>query len=212
MSGNLPNTSSTNVDIHAESENFTETDDRESEDVDSLDTTANTQQTVVPHNDQQTSKKSTRRPTTNNEVNAKLLKLEEKKIELLTAQVQSSSKNEMKSDDYHYFMSLLPVMEKFNFLQKMRIRNKLQEAIMFELSSLEEYQPVKVTPVCNTPLLSNESGASSVSGGSRYANQGDQEILQYNNYNHPSFSSISNDSQYEGNNINQPFYPNLSNK
>ncbi|XP_018562004.1 transcription factor Adf-1 [Anoplophora glabripennis] len=75
-----------------------------------------------------------KRPTSNNSpVNPKHQRLEDRD--------QSSSNNlDELSDDYHFFMSLLPTMKKFNDLQKMRVRSKFQQTILEELSQMEEYQ------------------------------------------------------------------------
>ncbi|KRT83568.1 Myb/SANT-like transcription factor [Oryctes borbonicus] len=74
-------------------------------------------------------------PPSNNEFNEKLLKLEEKKLELLTK--QQIFIDEERSDDYHFFMSLLPVMQKFNDLQRFRIRSRFQSIIIEEISKME---------------------------------------------------------------------------
>ncbi|GJQ66877.1 hypothetical protein Trydic_g7900 [Trypoxylus dichotomus] len=74
-------------------------------------------------------------PSSNNEFNEKLLKLEEKKLELLAK--QQTFIDEERSDDYHFFMSLLPVMQKFNDLQRFRIRSKFQSIIIEEISKAE---------------------------------------------------------------------------
>lgn len=124
-----------------------------------------------------TSKKACKRPLSNNDLNSKLLTLEEKKLELLAKQ-NLSSNQEPKSDDYHFFMSLLPVMENFNFLQKLRIRNKIQEAITAELSLLPQYQATAV-PICSASSSSYESRPASVL--SHHSGQGIQRYdLGYN--------------------------------
>lgn len=105
-----------------------------------------------------TNKRNKKVKLNNSDINEKLLMLEEKKLQMIAA--QQSTNNEIKSDDYHYFMSLLTVMKKFNDFQKMRIRNKINEVIMAELSILQGYNQSPLTTTCPTPLSSYESGPS----------------------------------------------------
>ncbi|KAI4464899.1 madf domain transcription factor [Holotrichia oblita] len=73
-----------------------------------------------------------------NDFNEKLLKLEEKKLELLSK--QQACVDEERSDDYHFFMSLIPVMQKFNDLQRFKIRTRFQSIIIEEISKLNVYE------------------------------------------------------------------------
>ncbi|KAL4709410.1 hypothetical protein ACJJTC_001206 [Scirpophaga incertulas] len=57
------------------------------------------------------------------------------------ASANEASRNENKSDDYYFFMSLLPQMEKFTPVEKFRVRQKINQALLDELSVNESTYP-----------------------------------------------------------------------
>jgi hypothetical protein len=64
------------------------------------------------------------------------LQLEEKKMKLIYEENEENEKNTEKSEDYHFFMSLIPHMAQFNSLQKLQVRGKILQLIIDMASSL----------------------------------------------------------------------------
>lgn len=71
-----------------------------------------------------------RRGTTNEISGEKVLLLEEQNIDILKSENNSK---ETHCEDYHFFMSLKPYLKKMDDLQKLRLRNKITQAVMEEL-------------------------------------------------------------------------------
>lgn len=79
-----------------------------------------------------------RKKKTANDIRTEFLELEKKRIKLLendlSHQIRNeASKHDHKSEDYYFFMSLLPQMEKFTPVQKFRVRQKINKALLDEL-------------------------------------------------------------------------------
>lgn len=74
-----------------------------------------------------------------NELRSEFLEIEKKRLLLLQNKERTPRTQETqeppKSDDYHYLMSLLPQMEQFKGIQKMRVRNKINSIIMAEMQA-----------------------------------------------------------------------------
>lgn len=70
-----------------------------------------------------------------NELRSEFLKIEKQRLLLLQNKESTPSitQEAPKSDDYHYLMSLLPQLEQFKGIQKLRVRNKINSIIMAEL-------------------------------------------------------------------------------
>lgn len=72
-----------------------------------------------------------------NQLRAEFLEIERKKLKLLEREVARSTGNnseDRKSDDYYFLMSLLPQIETLTVMQRMRLRNKFNQALMDELA------------------------------------------------------------------------------
>ncbi|XP_049877766.1 uncharacterized protein LOC126374992 [Pectinophora gossypiella] len=71
-----------------------------------------------------------------NAIRAEFLEIEKKKLKLLEQEIEKQKKEERneKSEDYHFLMSILPQMEKLHPTQKLRIRNKINQALLEELT------------------------------------------------------------------------------
>lgn len=70
-----------------------------------------------------------------NELRSEFLEIEKKRLLLLQNKEKTPAQEPPKSDDYHYLMSLLPQMEQFKGIQKMRVRNKINSIIMAEMQA-----------------------------------------------------------------------------
>ncbi|CAH1966212.1 unnamed protein product [Acanthoscelides obtectus] len=70
------------------------------------------------------------------DVRAQYLEVERKKLKILESYISRNTpvENEKKSDDYHFLMSILPEMEKLPTIQKIRLRNKINRALLDEIS------------------------------------------------------------------------------
>lgn len=80
------------------------------------------------------------RPRTNQppkEMREELLKIEQRKLQILESEIAKSS-SFMKSDNYQFLMSILPEMEKLPSVHKMRLRMKISEAVLQEVTSYEQ--------------------------------------------------------------------------
>lgn len=78
-----------------------------------------------------------RKETVQETVAKKMLVLEEKKLELLGNQNKEPSNEDL--EDYHFLMSLLPHLKALPPLQKLRVRNKLTEVVINEISTNQYY-------------------------------------------------------------------------
>ncbi|KAL0869456.1 hypothetical protein ABMA27_007689 [Loxostege sticticalis] len=58
----------------------------------------------------------------------------ERKRPRLTPRTAPRPNSERKSDDYHFLMSILPEMKKLHPIQKMRLRTKINQALMEEMT------------------------------------------------------------------------------
>jgi hypothetical protein len=102
------------------------------------------------------------------------LQFKECKLELLSKQ---SSTDTEKFDDDHFLMSLLPSMKNLNTVQKLWIRNRIQQIILQEM--LLHPQP----PPFPLPTVSYASTTSSDNSG--YFNQSTEYMPSYKDYNNP---------------------------
>ena len=66
----------------------------------------------------------------------KLIEIENKKLNLLTQHLKNDA-GEADCEELLFFKSLIPYMDKFNPIQKLKIRNKIQNVILDELESAE---------------------------------------------------------------------------
>lgn len=103
------------------------------------------QEASPPSREASTSQRSSKKKTAN-DIRTEFLELERKRLKLLENDLSNQSRNEAsrhenKSDDYYFFMSLLPQMEKFTPVQKFRVRQKINQAILDELSVNESMYP-----------------------------------------------------------------------
>lgn len=103
------------------------------------------QEASPPSREASTSQRSSKKKTAN-DIRTEFLELERKRLKLLENDLSNQSRNEAsrhenKSDDYYFFMSLLPQMEKFTPVQKFRVRQKINQAILDELSVNERMYP-----------------------------------------------------------------------
>lgn len=65
---------------------------------------------------------------------AESLETERKRVRMLEIELlRNKTQTDYKSDDYHFLMSILPQLEKLPALQKMRVRNKINQAIIEEM-------------------------------------------------------------------------------
>ncbi|XP_023027407.2 uncharacterized protein isoform X1 [Leptinotarsa decemlineata] len=69
-------------------------------------------------------------------IQAQYLEIEKKKLKLLENDMSKNTSvdSERKSDDYHFLMSILPEMEKLPIIQKLRLRNKINKALLDEIN------------------------------------------------------------------------------
>ncbi|XP_028166305.1 transcription factor Adf-1-like [Ostrinia furnacalis] len=112
------------------------------------------QEISTPSREASTSQLS-RKKKTANDIRTEFLELERKKIRLLENDLSNQSRNEAsrhenKSDDYYFLMSLLPQMEKFTPIQKFRVRQKFNQALLDELSVNESMYPSNESCMYNT--------------------------------------------------------------
>ncbi|CAG4982044.1 unnamed protein product [Parnassius apollo] len=110
------------------------------------------QEASTPSREASTSQRS-RKKKTANDIRTEFLELEKKRIRLLENDLSNQSRNETsrhenKSDDYYFFMSLLPQMEKFTPVQKYRVRQKINQALLDEISVNEEMYPSNESYMC----------------------------------------------------------------
>lgn len=70
------------------------------------------------------------------EMREELLKIEQRKLQILESEMAKSSAF-MKSDNYQFLMSILPEMEKLPSVHKMRLRMKISQAVLDEVTSYE---------------------------------------------------------------------------
>lgn len=70
------------------------------------------------------------------DIRAEYLEIEKKKLKLLENDMSKNTPvdSEKKSDDYHFLMSILPEMEKLPTIQKIRLRNKINQALLDEIN------------------------------------------------------------------------------
>lgn len=113
--------------------------------VSSLEAATSSQETSTPSREASTSQRS-RKKKTANDIRTEFLELERKRIRLLENDLSNQNRNEAsrhenKSEDYYFFMSLLPQMEKFTPVQKFRVRQKINQALLDELSVNESMYP-----------------------------------------------------------------------
>lgn len=82
---------------------------------------------------------SVRKKRTANLQREDMLGLEKKKLELMEARLNMSQANEAltKDEDYMYLMSILPTMKKLSVVQKLRLRGKINEWLIEEITRNE---------------------------------------------------------------------------
>lgn len=70
------------------------------------------------------------------DIRSQYLEIEKKKLKLLENDISKNTPvdNEKKSDDYHFLMSILPEIEKLPIIQKIRLRNKINQALLDEIN------------------------------------------------------------------------------
>lgn len=148
--GNLSSTNySFEIEVISErnsQENITDRDDEASisgqqTSTSSQESSISSQEASTSSGEASTSQRSIKRKTAN-DIRTEFLELERKRIRLLENDLSSQSRNEghkdeNKSDDYFFFMSLLPQMERFTPVQKFRVRQKINQALLDELSVTE---------------------------------------------------------------------------
>ncbi|KAF5279661.1 hypothetical protein FQR65_LT15318 [Abscondita terminalis] len=66
----------------------------------------------------------------------KFIEIENKKLKLLTQHLKNDA-DESESEELLFFKSLIPYMTKFNPIQKLKVRNKVQKVILDELETSE---------------------------------------------------------------------------
>ncbi|XP_022914461.1 uncharacterized protein [Onthophagus taurus] len=67
---------------------------------------------------------------------AYLVKLEQKKVDILLAQDEAKQEN---SDDLYFMKSLLPIMKSFTRVQKLVVRNKILKIIIEEMNANQSF-------------------------------------------------------------------------
>lgn len=85
------------------------------------------------------------------EMREELLKIEQRKLQILEAEMAQSSAF-MKSDNYQFLMSVLPEMEKLPSVQKMRLRMKISQAVLDEVTSYEQHKFNNIQIIQNSGL------------------------------------------------------------
>ncbi|XP_013178290.1 PREDICTED: uncharacterized protein LOC106125574 [Papilio xuthus] len=89
------------------------------------------------------------------------LEIERKKIRMLEKELKKSQTPDIeKTEDYYYLMSILPEMQKLSSIQKMRVRNKINQILMDEMvsntlghSSIDyESKPTRDMEISNTAM------------------------------------------------------------
>nr|XP_049694242.1 transcription factor Adf-1-like [Helicoverpa armigera] len=138
VSNQISNDSFEIEDISEESSQENTTGHDEESSIYSQQTSTSSQETSTASREASTSQRS-RKNKTANDIRTEFLELERKKIRLLENDLSNQSRNEAsrhenKSEDYYFFMSLLPHMEKFTPVQKLRVRQKINQALLDELS------------------------------------------------------------------------------
>uniref|UniRef100_A0A2A4JRU4 MADF domain-containing protein n=1 Tax=Heliothis virescens TaxID=7102 RepID=A0A2A4JRU4_HELVI len=71
------------------------------------------------------------------DIREQYLEIERKKLKLLENDIYNYNTpvdTEKKSDDYYFLMSILPEMEKLPTVQKLRLRNKINQALLDEIN------------------------------------------------------------------------------
>ncbi|XP_063365979.1 uncharacterized protein LOC134654468 [Cydia amplana] len=85
-----------------------------------------------------------RKRTKANDIRIEYLEIEKKKLKILEDEVAKNNTTHQntpdieKTEDYFYLMSILPEMRKLNPIQKMRVRNKINQALMEEMVMSED--------------------------------------------------------------------------
>lgn len=88
-----------------------------------------------PPSPRESQHKASRKRHTPNEYRAEYLEIEKRKLQILETEIlQKGGPSSEKSDDYHFLMSILPEMEKLPPIQKMRLRNTINQALMDEMN------------------------------------------------------------------------------
>ncbi|CAK1581612.1 unnamed protein product [Parnassius mnemosyne] len=113
--------------------------------ISSQESSTSSQEASTPSREASTSERS-RKKKTANEIRTEFLELESKRIRLLENDLSNQSRNETsrhenKSDNYYFLMSLCPQIEKFTPVQKFRVRQKINQAVLDELSVNEGMYP-----------------------------------------------------------------------
>ncbi|GBP43101.1 hypothetical protein EVAR_96363_1 [Eumeta japonica] len=92
---------------------------------------------TYPSSTPSTSSASTRvaKRQTPNELRAEYLEIERKKLKMMELELTQRNDRETqpKSEDYHFLMSILPQMERLPPIQKIRLRNKINQALLQEM-------------------------------------------------------------------------------
>lgn len=76
---------------------------------------------------------SSRKTKMPQDIHAEQIEIERKKFKILEREMEMQS-NMNKSDNYYFLMSILPEMDKLPPLQKFRLRNKINQALMDEIT------------------------------------------------------------------------------
>lgn len=131
-----PSRSESNITTHLTSDSDENDDTQDSSDINvasplsSISVSSPTPSTSAPS----TSSRGKKRKSAN-ELRSEFLEIEKKLLLLLQNKERMPAQEPSKSDDYHYLMSLLPQMEQFKGIQKMRVRNKINSIIMAEMQA-----------------------------------------------------------------------------
>lgn len=100
--------------------------------------------TQVPASPKESNSFVFRKRRTVDDLRLEYLDIEKKKLKLIETELSRTSNtysqdsnDQNKSEDYYFLMSVLPQMEKLAPIQKMRVRNKINQAIIDEISEPE---------------------------------------------------------------------------
>lgn len=120
--------------LHAEDEGDAEA-DGSIIDVDKVENIASPVSDQFPPSPQNPQHKPSKKRQTPNELRAEYLEIEKRKLQLLEKEIlQKEGPSSVKSDDYHFLMSILTEMEKLRPIQKLRLRNTINQALMDEIN------------------------------------------------------------------------------
>lgn len=89
----------------------------------------------LPCESSSTSSSSTRKRSANS-LREDMILLEKRKLDLMEQRLNASQANQdlNRDEDYLYLMSILPTMQKLNSIQKLRLRGKINEWLLLEMT------------------------------------------------------------------------------